>query len=63
MVTETMQPIARRELLALLGAGAAAILPAGPAWAQARGATLVIGIDISDTVTLDPVSSRSTPHP
>src|SRR4051794_23001916 len=48
------RPLARRDLLSLLGAGAAAWLPAGPAFAQARGATLVIGIDISDTITLDP---------
>ena len=55
-VSKDFQPIARRDLLALLGLGAAgaALLPAGQAYAQARGATLVIGIDISDTITLDP---------
>jgi peptide/nickel transport system substrate-binding protein len=56
-MTEGFTPISRRDLGRLLGAGtAAALLPAGrQAFAQARGATLVIGLDISDTVTLDPV--------
>ncbi|MBL6455236.1 ABC transporter substrate-binding protein [Belnapia sp. T6] len=55
-LSETPRPIARRDVMRLLGlAGASALLPAGQAWAQARGATLVIGIDISDTITLDPV--------
>lgn len=56
-MTEGFTPISRRDLGRLLGAGtAAALLPSGrQAFAQARGATLVIGLDISDTVTLDPV--------
>ncbi|MBV1798199.1 hypothetical protein [Siccirubricoccus sp. G192] len=56
-ITEEFRPVARRDLLQLLGLGAAgaALLPRGQAWAQARRDTLVIGIDISDTVTLDPV--------
>lgn len=56
-ITEEFRPVRRRELLQLLGLGAAgaALLPQGRAYAQARRDTLVIGIDISDTVTLDPV--------
>jgi len=56
-ITEEFRPVGRRELLQLLGLGAAgaALLPQGRAYAQARRDTLVIGIDISDTVTLDPV--------
>src|SRR5882724_4715053 len=48
--------IDRRRLMQLLGAGGGAIaagLP-GRVFAQARKNTLVIGIDISDTITLDP---------
>jgi len=47
----------RRELIKLLGIGGGAALVGGlPArvFAQARKSTLVIGIDISDTITLDP---------
>lgn len=53
-MTATM--IDRRTLARLLGLSAAALpmLP-GRAVAQARRETLVIGLDISDTVTLDPV--------
>ncbi|GGC48927.1 peptide ABC transporter substrate-binding protein [Siccirubricoccus deserti] len=62
--SEDFQPIARRDLLGLLGlTGAAAWLPAGQAYAQARGATLVIGIDISDTITLDPVKQAQYTPP
>lgn len=48
--------VTRRELAALL-AGGAALLPFldRAARAQGRRDTLVIGIDISDTITLDPV--------
>jgi peptide/nickel transport system substrate-binding protein len=48
--------ISRRQLTQLLGLGGAALaagLP-GRVFAQARKSTLVIGIDISDTITLDP---------
>ena len=52
--------IGRRKLAHLLGCSAAAI-PA-TARAQARSSVLVIGLDISDTVTLDPVrQSQYTP--
>ncbi|MGG5819432.1 ABC transporter substrate-binding protein [Falsiroseomonas sp. HW251] len=49
-------PIDRRTLARLLGlsAASASMLPA-VVQAQARGSTLVIGVDISDTITLDPV--------
>ncbi|NDG48020.1 MAG: ABC transporter substrate-binding protein, partial [Rhodospirillales bacterium] len=49
----TTTKLGRRSLAQILGVSAAAI-PAG-ARAQARGGVLVIGIDISDTITLDPV--------
>ena len=49
----TTTKLGRRSLAQILGCSAAAI-PAG-ARAQARGGVLVIGIDISDTITLDPV--------
>jgi len=49
----TTKKLGRRSLAQILGCSAAAI-PAG-ARAQARGGVLVIGIDISDTITLDPV--------
>lgn len=62
-MTEDMRPIARRNLTRLLGIGAAALLPPGQAYAQARRDTLVIGIDISDTVTLDPVKQASYTPP
>jgi peptide/nickel transport system substrate-binding protein len=46
----------RRQLLKLLGLGGVAATAWSPprAFAQARRNTLVIGIDISDTITLDP---------
>ena len=46
----------RRELARLMGAGGAALAAGLPerVFAQAQKTTLVIGIDISDTVTLDP---------
>ena len=50
--------LSRRDLLSLIGcASGALILPglsSGGALAQARRSTLVLGLDISDTVTLDP---------
>lgn len=50
--------LSRRDLLSLIGcAGGALILPglsSDRALAQARRSTLVLGLDISDTVTLDP---------
>jgi peptide/nickel transport system substrate-binding protein len=49
----------RRALLQLLGIGGGALfasgMPALPALAQSRKATLVIGIDFSDITSLDPV--------
>jgi peptide/nickel transport system substrate-binding protein len=53
----TVMSLSRRDLTRLLGASATVLplLPGGAALAQARRDTLVIGIDISDTVTLDPV--------
>ena len=60
-ITEDLRPIARRDLARLLGVGA--LLPAGQAYAQARRDTLVIGIDISDTITLDPVRQASYTPP
>jgi len=48
--------MSRRELAKLLGFGGAAIAAGLPerVFAQAKKNTLVIGIDISDTITLDP---------
>jgi len=48
--------IDRRRLVQLLGAGGGAIAAGLPSrvFAQARKNTLVLGIDISDTITLDP---------
>lgn len=59
------RPVPRRELARLLGlSAAAALLPPGArAWAQGRRDTLVIGLDISDTVTLDPVRQASYTPP
>ncbi len=52
----TVMSLTRRDLVRLLGASAA-LLPAttGKVFAQSRRDTLVIGLDISDTITLDPV--------
>jgi peptide/nickel transport system substrate-binding protein len=49
--------MSRRDLLQLLGIGGGAMLAAGlpsRVFAQAKKNVLVIGIDISDTITLDP---------
>ena len=48
--------ISRREVAKLLGAGGAMLATGLPerVFAQASKTTLVIGIDISDTITLDP---------
>ncbi|WP_426959815.1 ABC transporter substrate-binding protein [Muricoccus radiodurans] len=53
----TVMSLSRRDLARLLGASAALLpmLPGGKALAQGRRDTLVIGIDISDTITFDPV--------
>ncbi|WP_376096912.1 ABC transporter substrate-binding protein [Roseomonas sp. CCTCC AB2023176] len=54
----TIVNITRRDLGRLLGASAAVLptLPGGQALAQAaRSGTLVIGVDISDSITFDPV--------
>jgi peptide/nickel transport system substrate-binding protein len=56
-MTERTGRIGRRELLQLMGIGGGAMLASalpGRAFAQAHKGTLVIGIDISDTITLDP---------
>jgi peptide/nickel transport system substrate-binding protein len=56
MMTKSFGWVDRRQLLKLLGLGGAAATAWLPprAFAQARRNTLVIGIDISDTITLDP---------
>jgi peptide/nickel transport system substrate-binding protein len=48
--------VSRRDVAKLLGFGGAAIATALPhrVFAQSRKNTLVIGVDISDTITLDP---------
>ncbi|MEJ0079243.1 MAG: ABC transporter substrate-binding protein [Alphaproteobacteria bacterium] len=55
-MTDKLGWIDRRRLLQLLGAGGGAIAAGLPSrvFAQARKNTLVLGIDISDTITLDP---------
>src|SRR5438132_2486674 len=56
MTTKAFGWVNRRQLLKLLGLGGAAGAAGSPprVFAQARKNTLVIGIDISDTITLDP---------
>src|ERR1041384_1582301 len=56
VMTDRLGWIDRRRLVQLLGAGGGAIAAGLPAqvFAQARKNTLVLGIDISDTITLDP---------
>src|SRR5215475_7061115 len=56
MVAQASGIIDRRQLAKLLGAGGAALAAGLPerVFAQASKTTLVIGIDISDTITLDP---------
>lgn len=55
-MTEKLGWMSRRDLAKLLGIGGAAIAAGLPerVYAQAKKTTLVIGIDISDTITLDP---------
>ena len=55
-MTDKLGWIDRRRLVQLLGAGGGAIAAGLPdrVFAQARKNTLVLGIDISDTITLDP---------
>src|SRR6478735_5165754 len=55
-MTDKFGWIDRRQLMQLLGAGGGAIAVGLPSrvFAQARKNTLVLGIDISDTITLDP---------
>ena len=57
--------ISRRELAQWLGFGGAAIAAGLPdrVFAQASKTTLVIGIDISDTITLDPARQASYSPP
>ncbi|MBV8828357.1 MAG: hypothetical protein JO108_03930, partial [Acidobacteriaceae bacterium] len=56
MTSEASGFISRRELAQLLGVGGAMLAAGLPecVLAQASKTTLVIGIDISDTITLDP---------
>ena len=54
MTSQQMGWLDRRQLLGLLGAGASSLALPARAFAQARKDTLVLGIDISDTITLDP---------
>jgi peptide/nickel transport system substrate-binding protein len=56
MTTDRLGIISRRQVAKLLGAGGMALAAGLPerVLAQASKTTLVIGIDISDTVTLDP---------
>lgn len=56
MTSERWDRLSRRDVLKLLGAGGAAMAAGLPAQvlAQARKNTLVIALDISDTITLDP---------
>src|SRR5258707_14375792 len=56
IMTDRSGWISRRKLTQLLGIGGAALAAGLPhrVFAQGRKSTLVIGIDISDTITLDP---------
>src|SRR5438477_5278462 len=56
MMTHSFGWMDRRQLMQLLGAGSAAFVAGLPerVFAQAKKTTFVIGIDISDTITLDP---------
>ncbi|MFI4997102.1 MAG: hypothetical protein ACHQAQ_15145 [Hyphomicrobiales bacterium] len=65
MTTDVSGFISRRQAAKLLGAGGAALAAWLPerVFAQASKTTLVIGIDISDTVTLDPARQAQYPRP
>ena len=56
MTTNPNGWLSRRQALRLLGAGGGGLALGLPdrVFAQARKSTLVLGIDISDTITLDP---------
>ncbi len=56
MAHDRWDRLSRRDVLKLIGAGGALVASGLPAqvFAQARKNTLVIAIDISDTITLDP---------
>ena len=56
MPSQNWTRLSRRDALKLMGVGGAVVAAGLPAqvWAQARKDTLVIAIDISDTITLDP---------
>jgi peptide/nickel transport system substrate-binding protein len=56
MTSQWIRWLTRRQVLSLLGtsSGAFALGLSDRVFAQARKSTLVIGIDISDTITLDP---------
>jgi peptide/nickel transport system substrate-binding protein len=54
----------RRDMLRVLGAGAAALaLPNGPLFAQSRKDTLVLGLDFSYTLNLDPARALNFTGP
>jgi peptide/nickel transport system substrate-binding protein len=65
MTHQKWNRLSRRDVLKLMGAGSAVAASGLPAqvWAQAHKGTLVIAIDISDTITLDParVAQYSSP--
>ena len=65
MTHQKWNRLSRRDVLKLMGAGGAIVASSLPShvWAQARKSTLVIAIDISDTITLDParVAQYSSP--
>ena len=56
-------PITRRGLSQLLAGGAAALALPRPTAAQGRKSILVIGLDISDTVTFDPARQNNYSPP
>ena len=60
----TRARMGRRDMLRVLGAGAAALaLPNGPLFAQSRKDTLVLGLDFSYTLNLDPARALNFTGP
>ncbi|MBC7800397.1 MAG: ABC transporter substrate-binding protein [Gemmatimonadaceae bacterium] len=62
-MNERINPITRRDLAHLLMGGGAALALPGVARAQGRKSVLVIGLDISDTVTFDPARQNNYSPP
>ncbi|GAC1346702.1 MAG: ABC transporter substrate-binding protein [Acetobacteraceae bacterium] len=62
-MTPSIQPITRRGLAQLLAGGAAALSLPRATHAQNRKGVLVIGLDISDTVTFDPARQNNYSPP